>query len=200
VLTQGGVAAVQPGETLEVRVGPGHKGPHVTEVLSVDSSTAVPRASQPSNFRAATSDGPSTDTAVEETGTVKWYNAQRGYGFIALANGGKDVFVHVSALERSGLTGPQRGAIRLRRCGRGPEGSRSDEGTIGVVVESTLVLPIRVEYLQVMWARPASSVCPSRGTKRARENAAAVNISIHFTKQIIPIARALSWLSNCCSA
>jgi cold shock CspA family protein len=42
VLAQGGIAAVQPGETLEVRVGPGHKGPHVTQVLSVDGSTATP--------------------------------------------------------------------------------------------------------------------------------------------------------------
>lgn len=36
-------------------------------------------------------------------GTVKWYNDQRGYGFIQPASGGKDVFVHVSALERSGI-------------------------------------------------------------------------------------------------
>jgi len=36
-------------------------------------------------------------------GTVKWYNDQRGYGFIQPAGGGKDVFVHVSALERSGI-------------------------------------------------------------------------------------------------
>jgi CspA family cold shock protein len=109
VLTQSGIAAVQPSETLEVRVGPGHRGPHVTEVLSVDSSTAAPRASQPSNFRATTSNGPSTDTAVEETGTVKWFNPERGYGFIALADGGKDVFVHVSALERSGIEGLSEG-------------------------------------------------------------------------------------------
>jgi cold shock protein len=57
VLTQGGIAAVQPGETVEVRVGPGHKGPHVTEVLSVDNSTAVPKASQRSSVQAATSNG-----------------------------------------------------------------------------------------------------------------------------------------------
>jgi cold shock protein len=36
-------------------------------------------------------------------GTVKWYNDQRGYGFIQPAGGGKDVFVHVSALERAGI-------------------------------------------------------------------------------------------------
>ena len=39
------------------------------------------------------------------TGTVKWFNEQKGYGFIAPDNGGKDVFVHVSAVERSGMQG-----------------------------------------------------------------------------------------------
>jgi len=109
VLAQSGVSDVQPGETLEVRVGPGHKGPHVTEVLSVDASTAAPAGSRRSSFAATTSGGPSTDTAVEETGTVKWFNAQRGYGFIAPNSGGKDVFVHVSALERSGMQGLSEG-------------------------------------------------------------------------------------------
>ena len=38
-------------------------------------------------------------------GTVKWFNSTKGYGFIAPESGGKDVFVHISAVERSGLTG-----------------------------------------------------------------------------------------------
>ena len=39
------------------------------------------------------------------TGTVKWFNTTKGYGFIQPDSGGKDVFVHISAVERSGLTG-----------------------------------------------------------------------------------------------
>ncbi|MBF9043055.1 cold shock domain-containing protein [Rhodobacterales bacterium HKCCE4037] len=38
-------------------------------------------------------------------GTVKWFNTTKGFGFIAPETGGKDVFVHISAVERSGLTG-----------------------------------------------------------------------------------------------
>jgi CspA family cold shock protein len=39
------------------------------------------------------------------TGTVKWFNAQKGFGFIQPDNGSSDVFVHISAVERAGLTG-----------------------------------------------------------------------------------------------
>ena len=43
------------------------------------------------------------------TGKVKWFNAQKGFGFIQPDNGGKDVFVHISAVERAGLQGLQEG-------------------------------------------------------------------------------------------
>ncbi|WP_339950408.1 cold-shock protein [uncultured Albimonas sp.] len=43
------------------------------------------------------------------TGTVKWFNGTKGYGFIEPEDGGKDVFVHISAVERSGLKGLDEG-------------------------------------------------------------------------------------------
>jgi CspA family cold shock protein len=57
-------------------------------------------------------------------GTVKWFNATKGYGFIQPEDGGKDVFVHISAVERAGYTGLAEGTrvsfevIADRRSGK----------------------------------------------------------------------------------
>jgi CspA family cold shock protein len=92
--------AFQPGVTLQVRVGVGQKGPQVGEILEVDESTAVPRpqpARRPADSRAA------GGQATRMTGTVKWYNAEKRFGFIAVEDGRAEVFVHATALQRSGV-------------------------------------------------------------------------------------------------
>jgi CspA family cold shock protein len=125
VLAQSSINTVQPGETLEVRVRPGQKGPQVTEVISVDSSTATATPLPRSNFRSATSNGRSSDVSVEETGTVKWFNTEKGFGFIARDSGAEDVFVHISALERSGLTGLSEGNRVIVDIAQGRKGQEA---------------------------------------------------------------------------
>ncbi len=46
---------------------------------------------------------------MAKTGTVKWFNMQKGFGFIEVEGGGSDVFVHISAVERSGMDGLREG-------------------------------------------------------------------------------------------
>ena len=61
---------------------------------------------------------------VQETGTVKWYNSIKGFGFIVRDGGGKDVFIHASALQRAGLTGldeGQRVVVDIAEGHKGPE-------------------------------------------------------------------------------
>lgn len=59
------------------------------------------------------------------TGTVKWFNAQKGYGFIQPEDGSKDVFVHISAVERAGLMSLNEGQKISYEIERGQQGKTS---------------------------------------------------------------------------
>tara|TARA_B100000686_G_scaffold259434_1_gene271903 strand:+ start:2388 stop:2597 length:210 start_codon:yes stop_codon:yes gene_type:complete len=61
------------------------------------------------------------------TGTVKWFNPNKGYGFIEPSEGGKDVFVHISAVERAGLSGLQEGQKISYELQEGQNGKQSAE-------------------------------------------------------------------------
>ena len=117
-LNQAGHNAISPGASLRVRIGQGQKGRQVSEVLSVDESTATPTASRSASprppiggamaagaasFAGAPRRGAPVGPSVEMQGTVKWYNSTKGFGFVAPSEGGKDVFVHASALQRAGV-------------------------------------------------------------------------------------------------
>lgn len=122
-LSNVGEQSVGTGATLKVKVGQGMKGRQVAEVISVDHSTEQPAGSgggagagRRSDFGGPRMGGPrppprsggfrrehDLSTATEMSGTVKWYNPEKGFGFITPESGGKDVFVHASVLERSGI-------------------------------------------------------------------------------------------------
>ena len=59
------------------------------------------------------------------SGTVKWFNAEKGFGFVELDDGGKDVFLHISAFERSGIGTPREGQRLSFDLERDPRGRLS---------------------------------------------------------------------------
>ena len=64
------------------------------------------------------------------TGTVKWFNPTKGYGFIEPSDGSKDAFVHISAVERAGLTGLREGQKVEYEVIPGQDGKSSAENLI----------------------------------------------------------------------
>ena len=122
-LQSAGHDSVPPGAKLKVQVANGAKGAQVVKVLEVDTADAADRAPPP---RAGAGGGfggsaggagggmgggarpprraPDPSTAIAVTGSVKWFDDAKGFGFVASNDGGKDVFVHISVLGNAGLT------------------------------------------------------------------------------------------------
>jgi CspA family cold shock protein len=130
-LQAAGHQTVSPGATLKVRVGNGQKGRQIDQVVGDDESTAEqPGARAPQGARGPRPASPARrqdidlSSAAEMMGTVKWYNPDKGFGFITPQSGGKDVFVHATALERAGLPPLQEGQsvrIGVVQGAKGPE-------------------------------------------------------------------------------
>ena len=122
VLERGGHTTVLPETKLRVQVGQGQKGPQVTAILELDAATAA--ASQPrmSPKMSGGRERPDPATASEIHGTVKWFNGQKGFGFVAAEDGGKDVFLHISIIDRAGIQALPEGQQVWMRVVKTPKG------------------------------------------------------------------------------
>lgn len=122
ILRRAGYEDVREGSSITCEVGAGAKGPLVTTVISIDASTAV-AAGFGSDRR-----GSRQASTVE--GAVKWFEPDKGYGFISPDGGGKDVFIHITALRRSGIEGLAPGQRVRVEVVEGRKGFEADSITL----------------------------------------------------------------------
>ncbi|MGV6872440.1 cold-shock protein [Pseudochelatococcus sp. B33] len=105
-LEAAGHSGAESGARAIVRLRDGPKGPQVAEVVELEDLPPQERPARPSRSGGFGGgyppriDGPAEDV----NGTVKWYNRDKGFGFVQPDDGGRDVFVHASTLQRAGLT------------------------------------------------------------------------------------------------
>src|SRR6185312_9812308 len=107
ILRRAGFDDVREGASITCEIGAGAKGPLVLNVINIDNSTAVSGGDGGFAGGFARSGGtfdrgPRTPAQTLE-GAVKWFEPEKGYGFISPDGGGKDIFIHVTALRRSGI-------------------------------------------------------------------------------------------------
>lgn len=118
VLEAAGCSNLSAGTLLKVTVEENQRGRQVTQVLEIGEAPAcVTSGARPVEPATRGSDAPG-----ETRGTVKWYNADKGFGFIARKDGDKDVFVHATALSRSGIAALDEGQEVIMECGLGKKG------------------------------------------------------------------------------
>lgn len=117
-LEASGRNTVSDGMPLKVIVEDNPRGRQVTQVLRKDEGSPTTSA-HAQHTKIASRD---QDLLGEIRGTVKWYNPEKGFGFITYGSGDKDVFVHATALSRSGITALTEGQEVLMECGQGKKG------------------------------------------------------------------------------
>jgi CspA family cold shock protein len=98
VLTRAGLQQIAEGTKLLVQIGNGPKGRQILQIISVLGQADVPQMATHTHQQQAS--GPTE----EMTGVVKWFKPEKGFGFVAPDDGGKDVFVHKSIVSRLGLS------------------------------------------------------------------------------------------------
>ena len=123
VLRRAGYEEIREGTSVTCEVGDGAKGPLVTNVLNIDPTTAVAPRDDGFDRR-----DPRPSTTHE--GAVKWFEPDKGYGFISPDGGGKDVFIHITALRRSGVNALDPGQRVRMEVVEGKKGQEAESITL----------------------------------------------------------------------
>ena len=125
VLRESGFENLLPGATVRCDVADRMKGLQVTRIIEVDESTAeaveAPTADAAGQYDGLESSGDFVDA------TVKWFNADKGYGFVCRLDSERDVFIQMVTLRRSGLEELEPGQTVKVRIAEGPKGPQATE-------------------------------------------------------------------------
>lgn len=118
VVEAAGRTDLPEGTQLKVTVEDAPRGRQVVKVFAIQDQG--PKA--PTSVRQLDGRTDGTDAQLEIDGSVKWYNSEKGFGFISPDNGEKDVFVHATALGRSGLSSQEEGQRVVFQSAPGKKG------------------------------------------------------------------------------
>ena len=126
VLHRAGLQQINEQAELLCEIGRGPKGPQVMNIVEILSEGVAASAAPAARPRAAYDGVAYASGGVEEecAGTVKWFKPDKGFGFVTIDGSDKDVFVHKSVLQRSGLYGlepGQRVSMRIHEVEKGRE-------------------------------------------------------------------------------
>jgi CspA family cold shock protein len=138
VLRDAGYQDLQPGTTVVCDAARRQKGLQVIRVLEIDASTAEDDSSHRENGRADRGerrdrfDGGGMGRDAMPAGgfvgaTVKWFNPDKGYGFVSQSDNARDVFIHMVTLRRSGVANLEAGQTVEVRIAEGPKGPQATE-------------------------------------------------------------------------
>ena len=122
---------VSPGAKLNVFVGQGEKGRHITKIVMIEDSgksnmptNATLPAPRPRRVEADLSAG------KEVLGKVKWFSVEKGIGFVAAGDGGQDVFVHISIVQKAQMVSLSEGQRIPMRVTETPKGRHAVSITV----------------------------------------------------------------------
>ena len=121
-LRQAGFSTVEQGATIVCDVVEGPKGLQAVRVIDIDSSTVTDESRQPREGADSLA-YPSIEPEGEFfDAIVKWFNPEKGYGFVTQGEDAPDIFVHIKTLRRLGVPDLQAGQTVRVRTGQGPKG------------------------------------------------------------------------------